>query len=122
VCRIVPSVYYFGLQIPTRRRVRGGSVGDTCTGGATEDPCAGAKGEPSREQSGRAETVGTESFFEKHSTNAHTHTRMSTHPYEHIHAHPIPISTFERLSRLDFELHEVGHQEHLTVNGDVASH
>jgi hypothetical protein len=61
-------------------------------------------------------------FFEKHSTNADTHTRMSTHPYEHTHAHPTSMSIFERLSRLDLEIHKVGHQERITVDGDVASH
>jgi hypothetical protein len=61
-------------------------------------------------------------FFEKHSINADTHTHTSTHLYEHMHAHPIPMSTSERLSRLDLEIHEVGHQEHLVVNGDVASY
>jgi hypothetical protein len=42
---------------------------------------------------------------------------MSTHRYEHTHAHPTPMSTSERLSRLDLEIHEVGHQERLTVDG-----
>jgi hypothetical protein len=31
------------------------------------------------------------------------------------------MSTFKRLSRLDLEIHEVGHQERLAVDGDVAS-
>jgi hypothetical protein len=57
-----------------------------------------------------------------HSTNADTHTRTGIHPYEHTHAHPTPMSTFERLSRLDLEIHEVGHQECLAINADVASH
>jgi hypothetical protein len=47
---------------------------------------------------------------------------MSTHPYEHMHAHLIPMTTSERLSQLDLEIHEVGHYERLTVNGDIASH
>jgi hypothetical protein len=47
---------------------------------------------------------------------------MSTHPYEHMHTHPTPMSTSERLSRFDLEIHEVDHQERLTVNEDVASH
>jgi hypothetical protein len=46
----------------------------------------------------------------------------STHPYEHTHAHPTPMTTSEKLSRLDLEIHEVGHQERLAVEGDVASH
>jgi hypothetical protein len=33
---------------------------------------------------------------------------------------PIPISTFKRLGRFDLEIHKVGHQERLTVDGDVA--
>jgi hypothetical protein len=47
---------------------------------------------------------------------------MSTHLYEHIYAHPTSMSTSERLSRLDLEIHEVDHQEHLAIDGDVASH
>jgi hypothetical protein len=61
-------------------------------------------------------------FLKKRSTNAYTHTRTGTHPYEHTHAHPTPMSTFERLSRLDLEIYEVGHQERLAIDGDVASH
>jgi hypothetical protein len=61
-------------------------------------------------------------FFEKHSTNVDTHTHMSTHSYEHTHVHSTPMSTSERLSRLDLEIHEVGHQEHFVVDGDAASH
>jgi hypothetical protein len=60
--------------------------------------------------------------FLKHSTNTDTHTCMSTHHYEYTHLQPIPMSTSERLSRLDFEIHEVGHQERLAVDGDVASY
>jgi hypothetical protein len=47
---------------------------------------------------------------------------MSIYPYEHTHAHPIPMITSERLSRHDLEIHEVGHQERLAVDRDVASH
>jgi hypothetical protein len=61
-------------------------------------------------------------FFEKHSTNIDTDIRTSTHLYEHTHAHPTSMSTSKRLSRLDLEINEVGHQERLTVNGDVTSH
>jgi hypothetical protein len=44
-------------------------------------------------------------------------------PYEHMHVHPTPMSTFEILmSRLDLEIHEVGHQECFAVNRDVVSH
>jgi hypothetical protein len=47
---------------------------------------------------------------------------MNTHTYEYKYAHPTSISTSERLSRLDLKIHEVGHQERLAVDGDVASH
>jgi hypothetical protein len=47
---------------------------------------------------------------------------MSTHSYEHTHAHHTPMSTSERLNQLDLEIHEVGHQECITVDGDVVSH
>jgi hypothetical protein len=62
------------------------------------------------------------SFFEKHGTNTDTHTHTSTYSYEHTHIQPTPMSTFKSLSRLDLEIHEVGHQERLAVDGDVASH
>jgi hypothetical protein len=39
-----------------------------------------------------------------------------------MHAHSTPMSTSVRLSRLDFEIHEVGHQERPAVNRDVVSH
>jgi hypothetical protein len=42
--------------------------------------------------------------------------------YKHMYAHPTSISISEILSRLDLEIHEVGHQEHLAVNRNVASH
>jgi hypothetical protein len=47
---------------------------------------------------------------------------MSTYPYEHTRTHHTPMSTFVRLSRLDLEIHEVGHQERLAIDGDIASH
>jgi hypothetical protein len=47
---------------------------------------------------------------------------MSAHLYEYMHTHPTPMSTSEILSRLDLEILEVGHQERLAVDGDVASH
>jgi hypothetical protein len=61
-------------------------------------------------------------FFEKHSINIDTHIYTSTYPYEHTHTHPTSMSTSERLSRLDLEIHKVGHQERLAADGDVASH
>jgi hypothetical protein len=44
---------------------------------------------------------------------------MSIHPYEYTRTHPTLMSTSERLDRLDLEIHEVGHQEHLTIDEDV---
>jgi hypothetical protein len=61
-------------------------------------------------------------FFEKHSTNVDTHIRTITHPYKHTHAHPTPMSTTERLSRLDLEIYKVGQQECLAVDEDIVSH
>jgi hypothetical protein len=61
-------------------------------------------------------------FFKKYSINVDTHTPMNTYLYEHTHTHSNLISTSERLSQLDFEIHEIGHQERLAVDGDVASH
>jgi hypothetical protein len=61
-------------------------------------------------------------FFYKHSTNVDTHTRISTYLYKYTHAHPTHMSTFKRLSRLDIEIHEVGHQEHITVDRNVVSY
>jgi hypothetical protein len=37
------------------------------------------------------------------------------------HADHTSMSNSERLSRLDLEIHEVDHQNRLTINGDVAS-
>jgi 5-formaminoimidazole-4-carboxamide-1-beta-D-ribofuranosyl 5'-monophosphate synthetase len=59
-------------------------------------------------------------ILKKNSTNADTRTHMSTHPYKYTYTHHIPMSTSERLKRLDLEIHEVGHQERLAVDGDVA--
>jgi hypothetical protein len=47
---------------------------------------------------------------------------MSNHSYEHMYAHPISMNISERLNRVDFEIHEVSHQERFTVDGDVTSH
>jgi hypothetical protein len=46
---------------------------------------------------------------------------MSTYSYEYMHTHSTLMSTSERLSRLDLEIYEVGHQERITVDRDVAS-
>jgi hypothetical protein len=45
---------------------------------------------------------------------------MSTYSYEHTHT--ISMSTSKRLSWLDIEIHEVGHQERLAVGGDIVSY
>jgi hypothetical protein len=42
---------------------------------------------------------------------------MSIHSYEYTHAHFIFMSTSEK--RFDIEIHKVGHQERLTVDGDI---
>jgi hypothetical protein len=47
---------------------------------------------------------------------------MRTHPYEHMHTYFTLMSTSERLSRFDLEIHEVGHQERITIDGDVVPH
>jgi hypothetical protein len=39
-----------------------------------------------------------------------------------MHVYPIHMSTSEKLSRLDLEIHEVDHQEHIVVDGDIVSH
>jgi hypothetical protein len=51
------------------------------------------------------------SFFKKYNIN------IDTHSYKYMCVYPIIISTYERLNRLDFKIHEVGHQECLTVDG-----
>jgi hypothetical protein len=38
-----------------------------------------------------------------------------------MHAHPIPMSISERFSRLDFDIHEIAHQERLVIDEDAAS-
>jgi hypothetical protein len=47
---------------------------------------------------------------------------MNTHPYQYTYVHFIPMSTSERLSRLDIEIYEVGHQERLAIDEDVVCH
>jgi hypothetical protein len=39
-----------------------------------------------------------------------------------MHTHPNSMRTSERLGRLDLEIHEVSHQEHLAIDGDVTDH
>jgi hypothetical protein len=40
----------------------------------------------------------------------------------YTYAHYSYMSIFERLSRIDLEIHEVDHQERLIIDEDVASH
>jgi hypothetical protein len=42
---------------------------------------------------------------------------MSIYSYEHTYAHLIFMNTFKRLSRFDFEIHKVGHQKRLAIDG-----
>jgi hypothetical protein len=44
---------------------------------------------------------------------------MSTYPYEYTYVQAIPMSTSERLSRLDLEIHEV---DRIAVDEDAVSH
>jgi hypothetical protein len=60
-------------------------------------------------------------FFEKHSIDVDIYIRMSTHSYKYTHAHVTLMSIFETLSQIDFKIHEVGHQDHFVVDGDVTS-
>jgi hypothetical protein len=46
---------------------------------------------------------------------------MITHPYKYTYSHHISMSTSERVSRLDIEIHKVDHQERIVVNRDVVS-
>jgi hypothetical protein len=48
-------------------------------------------------------------FFLKYSINADTHICIGTHSYKHSHIYSTSMSTSEKLSRLDLEIHEVGH-------------
>jgi hypothetical protein len=50
-------------------------------------------------------------------TQSKRNTCMSIHSYEYMHIHSTPISTFERTNRLDLGIHEVDHQERLTIDG-----
>jgi hypothetical protein len=42
---------------------------------------------------------------------------MSTHPYEHMYTYPIIMSISKRLSRFNLEIHKIGHEERLTIDG-----
>jgi hypothetical protein len=60
-------------------------------------------------------------FFDKYSINTDIYIRMITHSYKYMYIHPTHMSTSERLNHLDLEIHEVSHQEHLAVDGNVVS-
>jgi hypothetical protein len=60
------------------------------------------------------------SFF-KYSTNIDSYTHTSTYSYEYMYIYLISISTSKRLSQLDLKIYKVGHQERLTVDGDIVS-
>jgi hypothetical protein len=49
-------------------------------------------------------------------------TYTSTYLYEYTYAQPTTTINSERLSQLDIEIHEVDHQERLTVDSYVTSH
>jgi hypothetical protein len=41
---------------------------------------------------------------------------MIIHPYKYIHLHSTSMSTSKKLSRLELEIHKVGHQERIAVD------
>jgi hypothetical protein len=47
---------------------------------------------------------------------------MNTHSYKYMYAHPNHMSISKKLSRFNLEIYEIGHQKHLTVNRNIASH
>jgi hypothetical protein len=57
-------------------------------------------------------------FVEKHNKTQILITFISMNTY----VHPTHISIYERLSRLDLKIHEVGHQERLAIDWDVTSY
>jgi hypothetical protein len=65
--------------------------------------------------------IGAHFFLETQYKHRYLYT-YEHYPYEHTYAHPISMSTSERLSWLDLEIHEISHQERIVVDGDVASH
>jgi hypothetical protein len=65
---------------------------------------------------------GSNTLFLKHGINVDILTCIITHSYKYMHAHPTSTSTSERLSRLDLEIHEVGHQEHIVPTERIISH
>jgi hypothetical protein len=61
-------------------------------------------------------------FLLRNTVSIDTHICMSIHFYKHMHVHPISMNISERLSQLDLEIYEVGHQECIVINEDVTSH
>jgi hypothetical protein len=61
-------------------------------------------------------------FLEIQYKYRYSYTHTGIYPYEYMHVHSIPMSTFKRLNRLDLEIHEVGHQEHIVVDENVVFH
>jgi hypothetical protein len=57
------------------------------------------------------------SIFLKYSINTDIYICMTTQLYEYMYAYSTSKSTSERLNPLDLEIHEVGHQEHLAIDG-----
>jgi hypothetical protein len=47
---------------------------------------------------------------------------MNTHSYKHMYIYLNFMSISKRLSRLDFKIHKVSHQERIIVDRDVTSH
>jgi hypothetical protein len=39
-----------------------------------------------------------------------------------MYIYPISMNTFERLSRFNLKIYDIGHQEYIGVDRDVASH
>jgi hypothetical protein len=48
------------------------------------------------------------------------HIYISTHHYKYTHVYTTLMIISEILNRIDLEIHKVGHQERLVVDGDVA--
>jgi hypothetical protein len=57
-------------------------------------------------------------FLYKYSKNVDIHIQS----YKYTHAHSTSLIIFERLSRFDFEIYEVDHQDRLAVDKDIVFH
>jgi hypothetical protein len=60
--------------------------------------------------------------FKKYSINIDIYRCMSIYFYKYMYIYLTSMNISERLSRFDFEIHEVGHQERFTIDRDVTSH